>query len=183
MFNIENISQIEIGYLVGLFLGDGYSYQDKTKCYHVEFFLNSRRDNDIKNYLLILLKKASLNPILLKDKRCNCIRIRVNSKDFYKFLRSYKNLLNNIDFKCGFISGLIDADGYVNFQKSFITIKNTKKQLLNLVKKSLKTMNINSTLSKKRKTNKNWSEIYELYISTKILNINNNSIKFNRIAR
>ena len=42
--SFENISNKEVGYMVGLLAGDGYLiYDKKSRHYHVEFYLNSER--------------------------------------------------------------------------------------------------------------------------------------------
>ena len=62
---IKKLSKKEWGYLFGLFEGDGYKlYDKKSRHYHVEFYLNSKNDKDIINFLVILLKKIELNPHL-----------------------------------------------------------------------------------------------------------------------
>ena len=39
----QNLSEKEMGYLIGFYVGDGYSYFRKDKHYVVEFYLNSMR--------------------------------------------------------------------------------------------------------------------------------------------
>lgn len=42
------ISQKKLGYLVGFFIGDGYSnYNKKNRHYNVEFYFNSLRDKEM----------------------------------------------------------------------------------------------------------------------------------------
>ena len=45
---LSNLSDLEKGYLFGLFEGDGYKYHDKKqRHYQVEFYLNSIKDIEI----------------------------------------------------------------------------------------------------------------------------------------
>jgi hypothetical protein len=46
----ENLSEKEKGYLVGLYLGDGYAvYSKKSRHYDAEFCLNSVKDCDMQS--------------------------------------------------------------------------------------------------------------------------------------
>ena len=69
---MKNIVLKEEGYLLGLFLGDGYSYHyKKHRHYVVEYHLNSKKDKDILQFLCTLLKRINLHPSVFKDRRCN----------------------------------------------------------------------------------------------------------------
>ncbi len=177
--NLKNISSKEKGYLLGLFSGDGYIYHDiKWRHFTVEFFLHSKRDIKIQNYLVLLLRKLKLNPIIYKDKRYDCNRIRIYSKQFFEFIK--KELAkSDKDFKIGFVSGMIDAEGSVNLKKSSIKIVNTNKKLIVKVKGYLNDLGINSTISTRKWKNKNWSDLYLLNISIAFINVKNNSLKVN----
>ena len=107
---IGNLTEKERGYLFGLFEGDGYKYHDKKgRHYHVEFYLNSEKDKEIIVLLVKILKKIGLNPNLYQDKRYNCKRIRVYSKELFNDLVRGSSLADkNKDFSIGFISGIIE---------------------------------------------------------------------------
>mgnify|MGYP002401761942 CR=1 FL=1 len=44
--SLDNISSKDIGYMIGLFIGDGYKIH-ADRHYQVEYYLNSERDTDI----------------------------------------------------------------------------------------------------------------------------------------
>ena len=85
--NLNKISEKEKGYLFGLFFGDGYKiYDKKSRHYQVDFYLNSKNDIFIINKLSELLLKIGLRINFYQDKRYNCKRIRVYSKEFFNVL-------------------------------------------------------------------------------------------------
>jgi hypothetical protein len=177
IITLTNISHMERGYLKGLFSGDGYCYYDiKSRHFTVEFFLHSKRDKKIQDYIILILKKLKLNPIIYKDKRYYCNRIRIYSKQFYEFINQNVRLSNK-EFKVGFISGIIDAEGNVSHQKSHIIVVNTSKELLSRTKMYLSNLGINSTLTIKKCFNQRWSKLYVLNISYEYINIKSNSLK------
>lgn len=165
-----------------MFKGDGYAYCDKNnRHFVVEFFLNSKRDLDIIKFLSSLLKKARLRPLLYKDKRFNSTRIRIRSKEFYNFiLRLNRRLPNSKKFKVGFISGFIDAEGYVNPKKSFIEINNTNRKVMQLIVKYLREFKLKVNLTKRNKSAKDKLASYKLYVPVSFINLKNNSIKIRR---
>jgi hypothetical protein len=164
---------------IRIFSGDGYSYHDvKWRHFTVEFFLHSKRDIKIQKYLIRLLRKLKLNVILYKDKRYECNRIRTYSKQFFEFINNYHGKPDK-EFKVGFISGMIDAEGSVSLKKSYITVVNTDKELLLKLRSYLYDLGINSTMSTKKQQNKNWSDLYLLNISNAFISIKNNSLKVN----
>ncbi|MGC9058833.1 MAG: LAGLIDADG family homing endonuclease [Candidatus Aenigmatarchaeota archaeon] len=179
--NLEKLSQKELGYLVGLFEGDGYAY-NSYRHYNIEFYLNSLKDQDIVNQLLVILKKIDSNPHIIKDKRFNCLKVKVSSKLFYEMiLRLSANNPTNTDFKLGFISGIIDSDGYVNQAKRYIQITNTNKKLMEKIQIYLRTFNIESKITKKSRGMKDKLQRYSLYVPIKFLKIKNNSRKIKRM--
>jgi len=83
--NLDNLTEIEKGYMFGLFEGDGYKIHDKKgRHYHIEFYFNSVKDILIIERIKNLLIKIGTNPNLYKDKRYNCIRIRVIQNSFLR---------------------------------------------------------------------------------------------------
>ena len=127
--NMNRLNEYEIGYITGLFIGDGYLYHDRWRHYKVEFYLNYKKDKDVANFIVYLLKKVGLNPyFMIRD---GCLIIRLNSKLLYFFIRDRTNNLFKLyssKFNLGFISGLIDSDGYV--KKGDIVISNKRKDIL-----------------------------------------------------
>ncbi|UCD20522.1 MAG: LAGLIDADG family homing endonuclease [archaeon] len=173
-------SKKEKGYIFGLFAGDGYSYHNKKdRHYTVEFYLNSIRDKDIEKYLVSILKKRGFIVHLSKDKRFNCKRIRVHSKEFFQEIKDNCCIVTK-DYKLGFVSGLIDAEGYVSSKKSMITVTNTNKRLLLKLKRFLKEFGVNSSIKKKKKGWKEKLDQYILHVSIKFKSLNHVSKKAGR---
>ncbi len=143
----EKLSEKEQGYVLGLFIGDGYSnFNKKDRHYTVSFFLNSLRDGDIQERIVGIIDKFSLVSKVSKDPRYNVNKIRVYSKEFFYLLRTQENKLLTKplttfkkEFLLGVISGFIDAEGYVGHgmititQKDF-TIMSVMKQICELLK-------------------------------------------------
>lgn len=176
---LDELTTKEKGYLFGLFFGDGYKYFDrKSRHYVVEFYLNSIKDNKIIKFVCFLLRKISLNPFLMKDKRFNCIRIKINSREFFEFIDKKINLnKKNKDFNIGFLSGLIDSEGYCNNEKSCIEVVSTNEKILRDCKKFLDLIGIGSSLNKRKPSNKDKKESYRILISVKFKRLNHLSIK------
>ncbi len=177
--NWENLSEKEKGYLFGLFEGDGYKYHDKkSRHYHIEFYLNSVKDKLIIEFIDRLLRKIGLNPYLYKDKRYNCMKIRVYSKNLFKRIKKNISIeTRNQDFNLGYISGLIDSEGYVNNKKFYILVINTNRDILKKSKNFLESINISSIISKRKTSSKDKLDSYRMYISVKFKKLNHLSIK------
>ncbi len=116
----ENLSEKEKGYLIGLFLGDGYAHHSKKdRHYNIDFYLNSVRDADIQEYLMDLMKKLNISPTVFKDPRYDMNRIRASSKQFFEFMGEKAQAFHATaskkrkQFLLGVVSGLIDSEGCV----------------------------------------------------------------------
>ena len=171
--NITKLTDSELGYLKGFFMGDGYKYHDKKgRKYYVEFYTHSIRDKKISKFLIILTKKLKLNPNIYKDKRFYCKRIRITNKEFFNLFDKdfIKMNLKNGEI-IGFISGFIDAEGYVNNKKRFIQVVNTNHQVLEFIKNELAKMRVSSSISNKWASKKSRKQAYNLYISVTFKNI------------
>ena len=178
--SITALDDKEIGYIFGLFEGDGYLFHDKrNRHYSVDFYLNSAKDKDTLEFLLSLLRKIGCNPGLYQDKRYHCVRVRVKSKTFLEFIRD-RDIALERDLILGFVSGLIDADGYVNSKKSFIQIVNTKESLLLLTQKMLDHINLRSSISVRTPSKKDKKKSFNLFVTYKFMKTNNISRKTNR---
>lgn len=170
----------EKGYIYGLYEGDGYAYHNKKdRHYSVEFYLDSERNKDIQKFLVSLLKKENFNVHIFKDKRFNCNRIRVHSKQFFEFINK-KNRKFSRNFKIGFVSGMIDSEGYVNPNKRMIRVCNTDKELLLLMCKFLRFLGINYSLKKKKRGIKDKIQQYVVSISIRFKKLNHVSQKAGR---
>lgn len=180
---LGNLSEKEKGYLFGLFEGDGYKiYEKKNRHYDVEWYLNSVKDKPIINFLVILLKKIGINYNLYQDKRYNCKRVRVYSKELFNWIDKDINIKDKSkEFNLGFISGLIDSEGYVNSKKDYIMVINTNKRVLEESQKFLKSVGINSSIMKRKRGIKDKLESYRMYLSVSFKNTANLSIKTKRL--
>ncbi len=123
------------GYIKGVFFGDGYKYYfRRDRKYTVEFHLDSERNKQFIASVFSLLRECGYIINKRKDKRSNCIRLRVARKSLFYTLTKNVSELNLPESEClGFVSGLLDADGHVNHKKSTIVIANTNQKALSLV--------------------------------------------------
>lgn len=176
---IQNLSEKELGYLKGLFVGDGYKYHDKKyRKYYIEFYLNSINDKDIVKFLTFVLKKAGLNVHLYKDKRFNCVRLRIVNKEFFKlFNKNIDKICMNKNEKLGFISGIIDSEGYVNREKRIIEVVSTNFELIKFLSRELSSFGISSSIRKRVRSIKDKSSSYRMYISASFKKLKHLSIK------
>jgi hypothetical protein len=182
---IKNITKQELGYMIGLFIGDGYSnYNKKDRHYRVEFHLNSERDKDILKYINQILEKLQLNYFIKKDKRCNAIKTFVNSKEFMFFINEevikIKNKRLSKDYKLGLLSGFIDAEGYVN---KGITLAQKDKNTLKFFQNITEQLNIKNRLFHTPNYTPKGIKgiIWRLYLSTSFKYLPHNSLKVSRI--
>lgn len=182
--SFEKISQKELGYLLGLFIGDGYSgYTKRNRHYTVEFHLNSVSDRDIIDYVVSLLRLITLNCLIAKDKRYNAVRVRVNSKEFMKFVRQKvtelkENKTLGGEYALDLISGFIDAEGYVKNGEILLTQKN--KKTLELFKKLLEPDNLVRKFWP-AKNYKGVGVIWRMRVSTRFKYLHHNSCKVKRV--
>ena len=167
-----NITEKEKGYLVGLFLGDGYAlHSKKDRHYNTEFYLNSIKDLDIQEYLIGLLKKVNIVPQIAKDPRYNVNRIRASSKMFFQFMQKEiaefeaKGVSQiEILFLLGFISGVIDSEGWVSRSHGTILITQKDDWLIRQVELICKRLNVGCT--SKQRDNTSHNKIWRTYVST-----------------
>ena len=183
-FEINNIKNIERGYIVGIFIGDGYScYSKKDRHYKVEFYLNSERDKDVINYLCTLLDKININYFSVKDKRCDCLKIGINSKSFKEFIESEIKFLkkNNLSetYALGLLSGFFDAEGYYQVNNSALNIAQKDKETILFFEEIAKSFGINGSLKWSRGYN-GGKGVWRLGISVNFKNLPHNSQKASR---
>ena len=180
---MSNLSDKEIGYLVGLYLGDGYTSYDNNRHYKVGFCLNPKRDGDIIERTFQLLIKMGLAPYRIENH--GCLEVRANSKEFYRFLLvEYTKWQSrtDYDYQIGLVSGLIDSDGHIGNGETVIT--NKDENILKIVEQTLKKLKIQTKLWKQQINGKGkWNfEIFRLRISTKFKQLDHNSSKIIRKA-
>lgn len=182
--DVSSLGTSELGYLIGLFIGDGSICTDrKSRHYKVAFSLNPWKDSDTQNFLIKLLREMTLNPFTVWAN--GCIDIRVNSKNFTTFLRKREKVsdfdLRDREFFIGFLSGLIDSDGYVEKGDIVVSMKNP--EILRKVQKAAERFHIRSRLRKQIQTKPGGSEIWRLHVTTNFKRTNHLSRKIKRIYR
>lgn len=149
----------------------------------MEFYLNSVNDKKIIEFLVSILKKAGYNIHNYKDKRFNCLRLRVVNKEFFGLFDKDINRLNlKKEEILGFISGVIDAEGYVNKEKNFIEVVNTNFKLIKLLNKELNSLGINSSIRRKSISIKDRLPSYNLFISVNFKRLKHLSIKAGKLS-
>jgi len=115
---LEGLHDKEIGYLTGLFIGDGYAnYNKNDRHYRVDFYLDTKKDQEIIRCVRDLIGKTGLSTYIVKCR--GSTRVSCNSKKFMEFIArqeedTLRGEIKNNDYALGVISGFIDADGYVN---------------------------------------------------------------------
>lgn len=170
--------------MIGLFIGDGYSnYSKKDRHYVIEFYLNSKRDNDIKKYLTSLLNKMKVNFFIIKDKRFNSNKIKINSKELFNFIekerKDYNQKFKSNEYFMGFLSGFIDAEGYVSNGEILISQKD--KSVLDFINKYCKINDIKITKFWCSKSYNKMFKIWKMRICTDFKYLNHNSCKIERM--
>ena len=181
-----NLTEKEKGYLVGLFLGDGYAiYSKKDRHYNTEFYLNSIKDLDIQEFLISILTKMNLFTQISKDPRYNVNRIRVSSRMFFEFLQKEVNVLEtegnsaDKDFLLGVISGFIDAEGCVYYGTICLTQKD--EGFMRQAESICKLFGVKCSL--RQRDNTNGRKIWRMYISTTFKYLPHASKKMGRVYR
>ncbi len=151
---IVNLSEKEIGELMGAFAGDGSYYysindkKDKTRGgqYKIRYHLSLKTDKSYAEYLKILLTKLNLNPHLFVREDNNTVDVAVSSLYYLNFIKEYlkwdddktfsirlKKSIDNYskEFLQGFARGLMDTDGFLN-SKNAVCACISKKLIDNL---------------------------------------------------
>lgn len=126
--NISVLNDCEQGYIVGAFVGDGSKFAEKESGhYGAKFAFDAKRDEEIASFLRDLFVKTGKRVSLYNEE--SCLILKVYCQKFLRFLLTFvgyvefggkkrKTLIDYggwpLPFKSGFISGLIDTDGYVH---------------------------------------------------------------------
>jgi len=192
--DIKALTERERGYLVGLFVGDGYinKWIDKNENrqrFVVKFVLDKQRDQDIADYIQFIFKKAGKRTTRFSEG--TKLIIKVSSKLFAEYLKRYvrsvrqgkdkshnKVLINSkkwsYDFKLGFISGIIDSDGYIfsdkrSMKKYLAEVKTANPILKRQLLRILATLRMNATefLAKSYKGSYSTKPCYRIHILKK----------------
>ena len=177
-FDFDKLNEQETGYIIGLFMGDGYSYYNENdRHYRVEFHLNFKKDFDISYYLANLLRKVGLNFWTMKDKRGDGLKVYMNSKAFMFWIYENIALLNlkieDLSYRLGLLSGFIDADGFVELGEIVLSQKDIK--TLELFKEVASIFDVDGKIwwNENKKSYGNW----RLRIYTRFKYLPHNSIK------
>jgi hypothetical protein len=133
---VANLSDFQIGELIGAFAGDGNYYHQpynkdfphRSTHHRIRYSLTYSKEKDYAEYLKNLLFKTNLNPHIINRNNSDLI-LTVNSKEYINFIKTYliwdkdktltiklKNKIseNSEDFLKGFARGLMDTDGFLN---------------------------------------------------------------------
>ncbi len=133
---IVNLTEFQIGELIGAFAGDGNYFHEKYDSLHhkkggrhrIRYSLTFSKERDYAEYLASLLTKLNLNPQIYGSGDSVLILV-VNSKEYINFIREYlawgddktytlglkKDISEYSDnFLRGFARGLMDTDGFLN---------------------------------------------------------------------
>ena len=176
----ENVSDKDIGYLTGFYIGDGYShYSKKDRHYKTTFTLHSKELQALA-YIEDILVSMGLNPFRVKDKRFECIMLSVNSKEFMDYIRGKKleffsSIIENREFCLGLVSGFIDAEGYVNNGEIQLTQKN--KDTLDRIIIMVESLGIEKRKLWNEENYHSRNKVWRLRISTSFKYLRHNSVK------
>lgn len=166
--DFQNLTNKELGYMIGLFADDGnLDFRKSNYSYRVVFNFNLKSESKIKKKLFTIIKKSGLDPFVINYSRRNTQRLVCISKKLYEFLKNFfvytktirgerfinkKSRLQSFEnwskeFKMVFISGLIDSDGYVgNYKGSpFVIIAIESEVFSNQITQILKELNTHPT--------------------------------------
>jgi hypothetical protein len=166
---VANLSDFQIGELIGAFAGDGSYYHVKcvsplwsSSQHKIRYHLSLKSDKQYANHLFILLKRCSLNPFKITRKECSRLDILINSKELIIFIKKFliwegkktysvrlTKRLNSysIEFLKGFARGLMDTDGYVEISNASFACASEK--LIKDLTLILDSLGIKYKLSKK----------------------------------
>jgi hypothetical protein len=122
--HIEKLSNLELGWLIGCYAGDGNRYfRKKTYSYEVKFALNEK-EYTIVEFVEALLSKCGVSNWRCLDKRR--VYVKCLSKKLFGFVEKYLQWegtkkstsvrladlsSHSNNFLFGFLCGIIDADG------------------------------------------------------------------------
>lgn len=189
---LDVLSEKEQGYLIGMFVGDGaHIIRANQGHYITKFSLAKGRDENIAEYMQGLFAKAGKRIGWCIER--NSITLRVFSKEFFQFMVKYVTRIEQVGthrkkkllidhggwskaLKSGFISGLIDSDGYVYFdpvrgRRFGVLIRTADCDLRDQIISVLKSLNSASTTYVGKYHEKSYSirPQFVIYVPTKEL--------------
>ena len=134
VLNLKALQEKELGYLLGVYVGDGSLIRHKARGeYMLKIAFDRSKDADIIEFVAAMFRKAGKQ--VTRTNWRSVTFLRIWSKPLYDFIQTYvlslptitsnrhmKILLStekwNIEFAIGFLGGLIDSDGHVMRTKS-----------------------------------------------------------------
>ena len=100
------------------------------------------------------------------------------SKFLFEIIKRNISLTNKTkEFKIGYISGIIDSEGYVNPKKYMLMVISTNLKMLEDCQNLLKSLKITSTISERKMSIKGKLKSYRMYISVSFKRLNHLSVK------
>ncbi len=180
---IDYNDKLFLGEFIGLFVGDGYCYQDRRSMhYSTRIFLNYTERNYVYKLKELFNRKFGKAPMMYRTR--NVLILNYYSKKLFKFNLDYVgwNISRNSlgfnkksrtvylkprkfsnDFKIGFLRGFIDSDGYISDNK--ITFDSSSEKIIQQTKRFLLDMGIkNITLSFRKDKRPNRVGMWKIYL-------------------
>ena len=197
--NIKPAFTRKEGEIAGIFAGDGSLYFE-PKSYHYTVNIHfGKRNKEYALYVKNLYETFFNKKFRLEKSNPTTIRITTYSKEIYNFFKNYLDynpkikhstvkLKTNkfpLNFKIGFLKGLVDTDGCIWVSKEEkrckITFCTTSEQLAYQVKDILSELNIKAGLSIQVRKYRNEKPVYYTNIwkcsVDRFININNQQTK------
>lgn len=152
-----------LSYILGVMIGDGWAYKNR---YNYIIGLTATSDNFV-NCFAYSLRAIGLHPAIRKD--CKSVknkkwqdqyRLVADSKKFYEWFVSLclidiKNLIQ--EYEKDFVRGFYDSEGNLSKRTKNcwrVTIYNSDKQIIALVRKVIEGMKFKTSVSTARRANK-----------------------------
>ncbi|MBC5792703.1 MAG: hypothetical protein H8Z69_01565 [Nanohaloarchaea archaeon] len=167
------------GELCGIFAGDGNFYHEKANHkYRITITLNIN-DNYWEEVQELLTEKLNKEPLTLKQKEFNRLRLRYESKVIYKFFSKHldwdkKDKTASIhlkqneiskEFKKGFLRGLIDTDGHLDLNQKRLIFNTISKPLAETTENLLSDFNLEHNTYRFIDKRENCRDMYRTYIT------------------
>lgn len=197
--DLNLLTELEKGYIIGFFLGDGSLNKGrKTPRYIVRFALDAKRDQDIATRLNQIFenacKKVSIFP------RKNILTVKVCSKELVEYIQRYigyeatwnnqkeKRLLTDkdwsLEFRYGVLAGIIDSDGHVHRHLG-TEIKTVSPSIFKEILNLISNLGITAKTQKRKATEYSYSKKprHTVYIPSFQMRIHCNEIPSVKTAR
>jgi len=178
--DLNLLTEIEQGYIIGFFLGDGSLNKGrKIPRYIVRFALDAKRDRDISRRLAQIFEKARKKVSIFT--RQNTLIVKVSSKELVKYIQRYvkyktnwrnqkeKKLITDKGwspkFQYGVLAGMIDSDGHVHKHLG-TEIKTVSSSIFKSILILLSNLGITAKIKRRKATENSYSKktCYIIYI-------------------